>query len=83
MRAISFRDVLRRDFELYRGGWQLEPREAGVWVRHHVTARPATAVPGILLAEAFKATARDLLIELRREIRSKAGSLEPSPSPVP
>jgi hypothetical protein len=68
MHSIEFRDLLRADFDLYRGDWHIQAGPAGVRIRHEITVRPAFAVPPFILREAFQATAQDQLQQLRHEI---------------
>ena len=72
---IDFRDVSRRDFELYRGKWTIDP-EGGARVRVtcQVNAKPRMSGPLFLKADALAKNAKQELVALRNEINRRAAS---------
>jgi ribosome-associated toxin RatA of RatAB toxin-antitoxin module len=69
---IVFEDVLKRDFALYQGDWRIQSRDGGTEVVYRAVARPARAVPDMMLRGMFKSTVRDLLSQVRVEIERRA-----------
>lgn len=83
--TIRFEDVLRRDFESYRGEWRIEERPGGVEIVYRVGARPSFSVPDFVARGVFRRTARDLLAQVRAEIERRwamQGQAAPAGEPV-
>jgi hypothetical protein len=69
---IQFEDVLRRDFEDYRGDWQVVEHGDEVEIVYRVSARPAFNVPDVVARGVFRRTVRDLVSEVGAEIVRRA-----------
>jgi hypothetical protein len=69
---IAFEDVLHRDFETYRGTWEIVERGPRVEIVYRVLARPAFSVPGPIARGAFRRTVRDLVADVAIEIERQA-----------
>lgn len=69
---IRFEDVLGRDFKSYRGEWRIEERRGAVELVYRLRARPSFSMPDFVMRGLFRATARDLLTEVRTEIERRA-----------
>lgn len=69
---IRFEDVLRRDFHTYRGEWRIEEGAAGTTVVYRLEADPSAAIPDFIARGLFRATAFDLLSQVRAEIERRA-----------
>jgi len=67
-RGITFRDRAHRDFDDYRGAWQIRELPTGSRVIYLLRAKPHDAIPEFLARGAFKDGAIQMLIELRDEI---------------
>lgn len=69
---IRFEDVLGRDFKSYRGEWRIEETRGAVEIVYQLQARPTFSMPDFVMRGLFRATARDLLAEVRTEIERRA-----------
>jgi hypothetical protein len=72
--VIRFEDVLRKDFEHYRGEWRLEARGDDVEVVYRLEARPTSAPPDFLARGVFERTVRRLLREVEKEIVARTAA---------
>jgi hypothetical protein len=72
--SIEFRDVLDRDFRVYRGAWELRPGPSGTDVTYRLEARPASATPSFLDRAVLSRTVTRLLTQVRAEMVRRAGS---------
>ncbi|NOT33008.1 MAG: hypothetical protein HOP12_02440 [Candidatus Eisenbacteria bacterium] len=69
---IVFEDVLRKDFEHYRGEWRIDDHGAEVEIIYLVQARPNRSIPEFIAHGMFQRTVRQLLSEVAREVASRA-----------
>jgi hypothetical protein len=73
---LSFNDFGRADFWIYSGSWSVLPGPDGSEVRYRLLAQPDFPAPGFLLGGAMRRGARDLLEEVRAEMRRRSLSPE-------
>ena len=71
-RVIRFEDLLRSDFETYRGSWRIEGDDAEIEIIYALSAKPAFNVPEFVARGAFKRAARNLIAEVGAEIERRA-----------
>ncbi len=69
---IRFEDVLRRDFESYRGEWRIEEQADRVEIMYQVGARPSFSAPDFVARGLFKRTAHELLSQVKAEMERRA-----------
>lgn len=78
-RSITFEDVSKLDFEVYRGSWQIEPLAGGgVQVRYQLFASRGQFAPEALEQHIFKGQAGTLLSQLRERLELMA-AVAPGP----
>lgn len=78
MRRIAFEDIEGRDFAVYAGSWEiLEEGEGRLKVVYRLKAKRLFAAPDFIARGAFKASAAELLDEVRREILLRSSSRAP------
>jgi hypothetical protein len=70
---IRFEDVSRRDFEFYRGSWEIAPGASGSVVVYRLDCRRRFAAPNFLSKKVLRKNARELLAQVRREILKRQG----------
>lgn len=73
-RALRFRDVSRRDFELYEGNWTLRPDADGVQVTYRLRAKPTLSLPAFIGSGVIAENADALLKDVRAEILRRAAA---------
>jgi ribosome-associated toxin RatA of RatAB toxin-antitoxin module len=66
--AITFADLCGRSFHQYAGTWEFERVNGLTRVRYTLTAKPAFAVPELLLGRLLKRDANQMVAGLQREI---------------
>lgn len=70
--SIVFEDVLQKDFRSYHGEWRIEDAPGGVAVTYRLEAAPSFSIPDFVARGLFRATAFDLLSQVRAEIHRRA-----------
>lgn len=80
---IRFEDVLRRDFDSYRGEWRIEGSGHDTEIVYHVTARPTSSIPDFIARGMFKRTVRDLISQVAAEIRRRQALNQPQDAEPP
>lgn len=68
---IRFEDVLHRDFVIYQGEWRIEQHGNRTEIVYRVGARPAFAVPDLVVREVLRRTVRDLISQVGAEIERR------------
>lgn len=76
LRRIDFEDVLKKDFGVYRGSWELEPVATGVRVTYRLTADRGRFAPEAIEQYVFKGQASTMLVQIKAKLESK-GTVEP------
>ena len=80
--SITFQNTDFRDFDVYWGDWNLEPRADGVEVGYRVWVHPNFSAP--LAGDILHGSSKDLMEAVRREILNRqAGELKQASSPTP
>ena len=69
---VGFKDVLKRDFELFEGAWTIEPRGDSLTVRYALDAKPMSQAPGLIGRMVMSGSAHDQLEQVRAEILRRA-----------
>jgi hypothetical protein len=77
-RRITFQNVEKGDFDLYRGSWTIQKAPGGARLIYLLSAKPHGPVPPAIGRGAFKDAAVVMLAELRGEILRRATKPIPS-----
>lgn len=77
---IRFEDVLHKDFDRYEGEWRIEDHGRDVEIIYRVEANPNVSIPDFVARGMFERTVRQLLLEVEKEIASRAAVAERQPS---
>jgi len=76
---IEFEDILRKDFEHYRGEWRIEDHGPELAIVYRVQARPTASIPDFVARGLFERTVHQLLSELEKEIVKRSALAERRP----
>jgi carbon monoxide dehydrogenase subunit G len=66
--TLTFRDRAGHSFAAYDGAWRLERDGDRTVVTYELSARPAFAVPGLVLRRALERDAQEMIARIRGEI---------------
>ncbi len=70
---LSFIDTCRKDFWFYEGGWETtDTLDGGTRVSYRLQAQPDFIAPGFVVRRVMNKGARELLVQVREEIRRRA-----------
>lgn len=69
---IVFRDVLRKDFELFEGTWTLGDSPTGIRVSYRLRTKPRSGAPRFIVGPAVEASTGRLLTQMQVEIEKRA-----------
>jgi uncharacterized protein YndB with AHSA1/START domain len=70
---LTFTDTCRKDFWFYEGGWETsETLDGGTRVSYRLQAQPDFVAPGFVVRRVMNKGARELLVQVRDEIRRRA-----------
>lgn len=70
---LTFIDTCRKDFWFYEGGWETtDTLDGGTRVSYRLQAQPDFIAPGFVVRRVMNKGARELLVQVREEIRRRA-----------
>jgi carbon monoxide dehydrogenase subunit G len=70
--SLEFLDIGRKDFWIYNGNWQVSPTIGGSHITYVLIAQPDFPAPSMLMKTVMKRGARQLLEQVRGEIKRRA-----------
>lgn len=77
-KRIDFEDVSYKDFEFYKGGWEIQSSASGLDVVYRLLCKRRFIIPNFVAKDALRKSAEGLLTEVRTEIlRRKEGGSQP------
>jgi hypothetical protein len=77
LRRIDFEDVLKKDFGVYKGSWEIEPSATGVHVTYKLTADRGRFAPEAIEQYVFKGQAATMLGQIKAKLEAKAPTEAP------
>lgn len=77
LHRIEFEDILKKDFGVYRGSWEIEPSQGGVRVTYKLTADRGRFAPEAIEQYVFKGQAATMLGQIKAKLEAKAQTEAP------
>ena len=68
LHSIEFEDVLKKDFGVYKGRWDVEPCEGGVRITYQLTADRGRFAPEAIERYVFKGQAATMLAQIKAKL---------------